>query len=62
MGNECYDGATNKKLLTESEPQRHQGRRPLQRSPPARSAPIDGKVPVTTTTVGNSGNSGGGIF
>ena len=57
--NDCYDsGGTNTKLLTES---RHDTikaealfNRVLQRI-----RAIDGQVPSTTTTVGNSGNSGG---
>ena len=57
--NECYDsGGTNRRLLTQS---RHDTikaevlfNRVLQRI-----RAIDGQAPSTTTTVGNSGNSGG---
>jgi hypothetical protein len=60
--NKCYDsGGTNTKLLTES-------RRDAIRAEAfydqvlQRIRVIDGQVPSTTTTVGNSGNSGGGIL
>lgn len=61
-GNDCYNGASNPKLLAESE---HDGIKAdaLYDEVIQRIRAIDGKAPVTTTTSGNSGNSGvGGIF
>jgi hypothetical protein len=59
VGNECYDaGSTNKKLLAEAA--RHAIKaEALYNEALQRIRAIDGKVPATTTTVGNSGNSGG---
>jgi hypothetical protein len=60
--NECYDsGSTNTQLLTES---RHDTIKAeaLFNQVLQRIRAIDGQVPSTTTTAGNSGNSGGGIF
>jgi hypothetical protein len=62
-GNDCYNsGATNKKLLTESERAGIKADA-LYDEVIQRIRAIDGQAPVTTTTSGNSGNSGiGGIF
>lgn len=60
--NDCYDsGGTNTKLLTES---RHDTIRAeaLYDQAFQRIRAIDGRLPSTTTTTGNSGNTGGGIF
>jgi hypothetical protein len=60
--NDCYDsGSTNTQLLTES---RHDTIKAeaLFNQVLQRIRAIDGQMPSTTTTVGNSGNSGGGIF
>ena len=58
-GNECYDaGTTNKKLLAQSARNAIKAEA-LYNEVLQRIRAIDGKVPVTTTTVGNSGNSGG---
>jgi hypothetical protein len=62
-GNDCYNsGATNQTLLTKSE---REGIRAdaLYDEVIQRIRQITGKAPVTTTTSGNTGNSGvGGIF
>jgi hypothetical protein len=59
VGNECYAaGSTNKKLLAESERNAIKAEA-LYNEALQRIRAIDGKVPVTTTTAGNSGNSGG---
>jgi hypothetical protein len=58
-GNECYDaGSTNKKLLAQSARNAIKAEA-LYNEVLQRIRVIDGKVPATTTTVGNSGNSGG---
>jgi hypothetical protein len=58
-GNECYDaGSTNKKLLAESARNAIKAEA-LSSEALQRIRAIDGKAPATTTTVGNSGNSGG---
>jgi len=58
-GNECYDaGSTDKKLLAQSARNAIKAEA-LYNEVLQRIRAIDGKVPVTTTTVGNSGNSGG---
>jgi hypothetical protein len=58
-GNECYDaGTTNKKLLAESARNAIKAEA-LYNQALQRIRAIDGKAPATTTTVGNSGNSGG---
>ncbi|HEX4162255.1 MAG TPA: hypothetical protein VHZ05_07150 [Acidimicrobiales bacterium] len=58
-GNECYDaGSTNKKLLAESARDAIKAEA-LSNEALQRIRAIDGKAPATTTTVGNSGNSGG---
>ena len=58
-GNECYDaGSTNKKLLAQSARNAIKAEA-LYNEVLQRIRAIDGKVPVTTTTSGNSGNSGG---
>ncbi len=60
--NDCYDsGGTNTKLLTESRRDTIKAEA-LYNEALQRIRAIVGKVPSTTTTVGNSGNSGGGIF
>lgn len=58
-GNECYDaGSTNKLLLARA--QRHAIKaEALYNEALQRIGAVDGTVPVTTTTAGNSGNSGG---
>ena len=61
-GNDCYNGASNPKLLAEAE---HEGIRAdaLYQEVIQRIRAIDGRAPVTTTTSGNSGDSGvGGIL
>ncbi len=61
-GNDCYSGATNEKLLTTA---LRDGIRAdaLYGEVVQRIRAIDGHAPVTTTTSGNTGNSGiGGIF
>ena len=58
-GNECYDaGSTNKRLLAESARNAIKAEA-LSNEALQRIRAIDGKAPATTTTVGNSGNSGG---
>lgn len=60
--NDCYNsGGTNTKLLTES---RHDTIKAeaLYEQALQRIRAVDGRVPSTTTTTGNSGNTGGGIF
>jgi hypothetical protein len=59
-GNQCYDaGSTNRKLLAESARNAIKAEA-LYNEVLQRIGAIDGKVPVTTTTtVSNSGNSGG---
>jgi hypothetical protein len=60
--NDCYDsGSTNRQLLTESRRDTIKAEA-LFNQVLQRIRAIDGQVPSTTTTVGNSGNSGGGIF
>ena len=60
--NECYDsGSTNKQLHTESRRDTIKAEALFNRAL-QRIRVIDGHAPSTTTTVGNSGNSGGGIF
>jgi hypothetical protein len=60
--NDCYNsGATNTKLLTESRRDTIKAEA-LYDQALQRIRVIDGRLPSTTTTVGNSGNSGGGIF
>jgi hypothetical protein len=60
--NDCYNsGGTDTKLLTESRRDTIKAEA-LYNQVLQRIRAIDGKVPSTTTTVGNSGNSGGGIF
>jgi hypothetical protein len=62
VGNQCYDaGSTNKQLLATSARNAIKAEA-LYNEALQRIRAIDGKVPVTTTTAGNSGNSGGGIF
>ncbi len=59
VGNECYDaGSTNKALLAQSARNAIRAEA-LYDEVLQRIRAIDGKVPVTTTTTGNSGNSGG---
>ncbi|HVT41390.1 MAG TPA: hypothetical protein VHD39_00300 [Acidimicrobiales bacterium] len=61
-GNECYDGASDPSQLTRAE---HDGIKAdaLYQEVVQRIRTITGKAPVTTTTSGNTGNSGiGGIF
>jgi hypothetical protein len=58
-GNECYDaGSTNKKLLAASARNAIKAEA-LYNEVLQHIRAIDGKAPATTTTVGNSGNSGG---
>ena len=57
-GNECYDGSTNHQLLTESARNAIKAEA-LYNEVLQRIGAIDGKVPATTTTAGNSGNTGG---
>jgi hypothetical protein len=58
-GNECYDsGSTNKQLLAESARNAIKAEA-LYNEALQRIRVIDGKVPATTTTAGNSGNTGG---
>jgi hypothetical protein len=58
-GNQCYDaGSTNRQLLAESARNAIKAEA-LYDEALQRIRAIDGKVPVTTTTAGNSGNSGG---
>ena len=57
--NDCYDsGGTDTKLLTESRREAIKAEA-LYGQVLQRVRSIDGQVPSTTTTVGNSGNSGG---
>jgi hypothetical protein len=59
VGNECYDaGSPNTKLLAESEHNAIKAEA-LYNEVLQRIRTIDGQVPVTTTTAGNSGNTGG---
>lgn len=61
-GNQCYDGASDPKQLERAE---RNGIRAnaLYDEVLQRIRTIDGRTPVTTTTSGNTGNSGvGGIF
>ena len=59
LGNQCYDaGSTNKSLLAQSARNAIKAEA-LYNEALQRIRAIDGTVPVTTTTVGNSGNSGG---
>lgn len=61
-GNECYNAASNPKLLEESQREAIKAEA-LYEEAIQRIRAITGKAPVTTTTSGNSGNSGiGGIF
>jgi hypothetical protein len=56
--NECYDaGSTNKQLLAESARNAIKAEA-LYNDVLQRIRVIDGKVPVTTTTAGNTGNTG----
>jgi hypothetical protein len=58
-GNQCYNaGSTNKQLLAESARNAIKAEA-LFNEVLQRIRVIDGKVPVTTTTAGNSGNTGG---
>jgi hypothetical protein len=60
--NDCYDsGGTDTKLLTESRRDTIKAEA-LFNQVLQRIRAIDGQAPSTTTTSGNSGNSGGGIF
>jgi len=62
VGDDCYDGAGDHALLIKSE---HDGIKAdaLYEEALQRIRVVDGKAPVTTTTSGNTGNSGiGGIF
>jgi hypothetical protein len=57
-GNECYDaGSTNRQLLAESARNAIKAEA-LYNEVLQRIRAVDGTVPVTTTTVGNSGNTG----
>jgi hypothetical protein len=57
--NECYDaGATNRSLLHQSERNSIKAEA-LYNQVLQRIRVVDGKIPSTTTTTGNSGNSGG---
>jgi hypothetical protein len=61
-GNDCYNGASDPKLLDEAERDGIKADA-LYNEALQRIRAIDGKVPETTTTSGNSGDSGvGGIF
>ncbi len=58
-GNECYDaGSANSKLITEAQRNAIKAEA-LYNEVLQRIRTIDGQVPVTTTTAGNSGNTGG---
>jgi hypothetical protein len=58
-GNQCYDsGATNRQLLAASARNAIKAEA-LYNEVLQRIGAIDGKVPATTTTAGNTGNSGG---
>jgi hypothetical protein len=58
-GNECYDaGSTNHRLLGESARNAIKAEA-LYNEVLQRIRAVDGKTPATTTTVGNSGNTGG---
>ena len=61
--NQCFDaGVTNKALLAQAQRNGVKAEA-LYQEALQRIRAVDGKVPVTTTTAGNSGNSGiGGIF
>jgi hypothetical protein len=59
VGNQCYDaGSTNKALLAKSARNAIKAEA-LYNEALQRIGAIDGKVPVTTTTAGNSGTTGG---
>jgi len=61
-GNECYDAASNPKLLAQAERTGIKANA-LYEEVLQRIRAIIGRVPATTTTSGNTGNSGiGGIF
>ncbi len=57
-GNECYNAASSKQLLAESQRNAIKAEA-LYNEVLQRIRTIDGQVPVTTTTAGNSGNTGG---
>lgn len=57
-GNECYDAASGNHLLAESQRNAIKAEA-LYNEVLQRIRSIDGQVPVTTTTAGNSGNTGG---
>ena len=58
-GNQCYDaGSTNKELLARSARNAIKAEA-LYDEALQRIRAVDGRAPATTTTVGNSGNSGG---
>ena len=61
-GNDCYGGASDRSTLTRAEREGSQADA-LYREALRRIGAVDGHPPATTTTVGNSGDSGaGGIF
>jgi len=61
-GNDCYDGAGNAALLTKAERDGIKADA-LYEEALQRIRVVDGKAPATTTTAGNTGNSGvGGIL
>jgi hypothetical protein len=61
-GNQCYDGASDPKKLAEAERNGIKADA-LYQEALQRIRAITGRAPVTTTTSGNTGNSGiGGIF
>jgi hypothetical protein len=61
-GNQCYDGASDAKHLAEAERNGIKADA-LYQEALQRIRAITGTAPVTTTTSGNTGNSGvGGIF
>lgn len=58
-GNQCYDaGSTNRQLVAQAERNAIKAEA-LYNEALQRIRAVDGKVPVTTTTAGNSGNTGG---
>jgi hypothetical protein len=57
-GNECYNAASSKQLLAEAERNAIKAEA-LYNEALQRIRTVDGQVPVTTTTAGNSGNTGG---
>ena len=57
-GNECYDAASSHQLLAESQRNAIKAEA-LYNEVLQRIRTIDGQAPVTTTTAGNSGNTGG---